>query len=219
MKKKEKDNFGWESITIDKYYSICDIIYDDDIDDITKNVKLVALIADIQEDEIWKMEINDVGNLTKRLDFLNTFTLPKHTRMKITLPFYGEVEVMKDISKMTYAQYVDYQTFSRMKLEDGIEKILSVFILPRGKKYNDGYDIVDFQRVIRENMPFRTAQGLLSFFLGRSANSMVNSLTFLDRTLRKMEESPEKEELMEKRNSLLNQMETLCSIGSSSSRG
>ena len=219
MKKKEKDNFGWESITIDKYYAICDIIYDDGIDDITKNVKLVALIADIQEDEIWNMEINDVGNLTKRLDFLNDFTLPKHTRMKITLPFYGQVEVLKEISKMTYAQYVDYQTFSRMKLEDGIEKILSVFLLPKGKKYNEGYDIVDFQKVLRENMPFRTAQGLLAFFLKRSADSMMNSLTYFDKTLRKMEESQEKEALMEKRNSLLKQMKDLCSIGWSSSRG
>ena len=147
MKNKEKNPFDWENITIEKYYNIKDILDDETDDDITKNVKLVAVITDKDEDEVWNMDMAEAGEYISRLQFLNKFELPKNPNMKIKLPSYDLV-VIKDLSKINVAQYVDFQNFVKMPLKESMEKILSIFLIPEGCKYNDGYDIIDLQKEI-----------------------------------------------------------------------
>ena len=166
MKRKETDTFNWDSITIDKYYDLQDILNDETDDDITKNVKMVALITDMDENEVWNMDLTQAGEYISKLIFLNKFDIPDHPNMKFNLPGY-QLKVMKDVTKINVAQYVDFQNFIKMPLREGMEKILSIFLIPEGCKYNEGYDIIDLQKVIRENMSFRVAEGLLSFFLNR----------------------------------------------------
>ena len=60
MKRKDKIQFDWNQISISKYYEIKDIIEDKDTDDISKNVQLVALMLDKDEQEIWDMELAEV---------------------------------------------------------------------------------------------------------------------------------------------------------------
>ena len=87
-KNKEKNPFDWENITIEKYYNIKDILDDETDDDITKNVKLVAVITGKDEDEVWSMDMAEAGEYISRLQFLNKFELPKNPNMKIKLPNY-----------------------------------------------------------------------------------------------------------------------------------
>lgn len=184
MKKAESKCFDWDNITINKYYEIKDILDDKDMDDITKNVKIVAIITDKDEEEIWNMELTEVGDYVDKLKFLNKFDIPKRPDMKITLPHYN-IEVMKDTSKINVAQYVDFQSFVVLPLREGIDKILSVFLIPKGKTYNTDYDILDLQKEIRENLSFRIAQGLLGFFLMGHIRSLIHFLDYSEREIRK----------------------------------
>lgn len=184
MKKEESRCFDWDNITINKYYEIKDILDDKDMDDITKNVKIVSIITDKDEDEIWNMELTEVGDYVDKLKFLNKFDIPKRPDMKITLPHYN-IEVMKDTSKINVAQYVDFQSFVTLPLRDGIDKILSVFLIPKGKNYNTDYDILDLQKEIRENLSFRIAQGLLGFFLRGHIRSLIHFLDYSEKELKK----------------------------------
>ena len=184
MKKVESKCFDWDNITIKKYYEIKDILDDKDMDDITKNVKIVSIITDKDEEEIWNMELTEVGDYVDKLKFLNKFDIPKRPDMKITLPHYN-IEVMKDTSKINVAQYVDFQSFVVLPLREGIDKILSVFLIPKGKTYNTDYDILDLQKEIRENLSFRIAQGLLGFFLRGHIRSLIHFLDYSEREIRK----------------------------------
>ena len=74
-KNKEKNPFDWENITIEKYYKIKDILDDEVDDDITKNVKLVAVMLNKDEQEVWDMDMAEAGNYISRLQFLNKFEL------------------------------------------------------------------------------------------------------------------------------------------------
>lgn len=196
MRKKEKDPFDWENISIDKYYYIKDILDDETDDDITKNVKLVAVMLDKDEQEVWDMDMAQAGDYISRLQFLGKFELPKNSNMKIKLPGYDLV-VMKDLTKISVAQYVDFQNFIKMPLREGMEKILSIFLIPEDHKYNDGYDIIDLQKVIRENLSFRVAEGLLGFFIEKYGKSLIHSLVYCRRQVRKTKD-PEMMERLEK---------------------
>ena len=193
MKKKEIDPFNWDSISIQKYYDINDILNGDE-DDITKNVRLVALIMDKDESEVWDMDLAEVGGYIAKLQFLNKFDLPQNTSLKINLPNY-KLYVMKDLTKINIAQYVDYQNFAQMGLRDGIEKILSIFLIPEGCSYNTGYDIIDLQKEIREHMSFRVAEGLLGFFLKRYSELLIRSLVYCRRMMKKTKNLEKKEKL------------------------
>lgn len=209
-----KDNeFSWDKISIAKYYKILDILDDKDNDDITKNVQLVALILDRDEEEVWEMSLPDAGKLISRLKFLNDFKLSDRPNVKITLPGY-ELEVMKDTTSMTVAQYFDYQQFVKSPLRESLEKILSVFLIPKGMKYNEGYDIIDLQRVIREHLPFVIAQSLLGFMLRESVISLNRSLDSCKKTLKKEGNEEKRKELEMKIRTIQENLERLCSIGS-----
>ena len=192
-KNKEKNQFDWENITIEKYYNIKDILDDETDDDITKNVKLVAVITGKDEDEVWSMDMAEAGEYISRLQFLNKFELPKNPNMKIKLPNYDLV-VIKDLSKINVAQYVDFQNFVKLPLKEGMEKILSIFLIPEGCKYNDGYDIIDVQKEIRKNLSFRVAEGLLSFFMEKYGTLLIHSLVYCRRQVKKTKD----QEMMEK---------------------
>lgn len=195
-KNKEKNPFDWENITIEKYYKIKDILDDEVDDDITKNVKLVAVMLNKDEQEVWDMDMGEAGEYIYRLQFLNKFELPKNPNMKIKLPSY-DLRVIKDLTKINVAQYVDFQNFVKMPMRESMEKILSIFLIPEGCSYNTGYDIIDLQKEIRQNLSFRVAEGLLSFFIEKYGKLLIHSLIYCRKQVRKSKD-PEMIEKMEK---------------------
>ena len=213
MKKKEKEKnpFDWENITIEKYYKIKDILDDEVDDDITKNVKLVAVMLNKDEQEVWDMDMAEAGNYISRLQFLNKFELPKHPNMKIKLPNYDLV-VIKDLTKINVAQYVDFQNFVKMPMRESIEKILSIFLIPEGCSYNTGYDILDLQKEIRENLSFRVAEGLLSFFIEKYGRSLIHSLVYCRRQVRKTKDKEMMENLEKTEKEIQQKLDSLIHL-------
>ena len=81
-----------------------------------------------------------------------------------------------DMRKITTAQYIDFQTFSKDK-EKNLVEMLSCFLVPRGCNYNDGYDILDVHRAIREEMSVAEVIALLAFFFKSWADSIRDTLS------------------------------------------
>ena len=213
MKKKEKENnpFDWENITIEKYYKIKDILDDEVDDDITKNVKLVAVMLNKDEDEVWNMDMAEAGNYISKLTFLNKFELPKHPNMKIKLPSYDLV-VIKDLTKINVAQYVDFQNFVKMPMRESMEKILSIFLIPEGCSYNTGYDILDLQKELRENLSFRVGEGLLSFFIEKYGRSLIHSLVYCRRQVKKTKDKEMMENLEKTEKEIQQKLDSLIHL-------
>ena len=210
-KDKEKNPFDWENITIEKYYKIKDILDDETDDDITKNVKLVAVITNKDEQEVWDMDMAEAGEYISRLQFLNKFELPKNPNMKIKLPSYDLV-VIKDLTKINVAQYVDFQNFVKMPLRESMEKILSIFLIPEGCSYNTGYDILDLQKEIRENMSFRVGEGLLSFFIEKYGKLLIHSLVYCRRQVKKTKDKEMMENLEKTEKEIQQKLDSLIHL-------
>lgn len=70
-----------------------------------------------------------------------------------------------DITKVTVAQFIDYQNYIKQP-EIKLEDLLSVFFIPKScKDYNQDYDIIKVKEDLLE-LPITVAQSI-GFFLGR----------------------------------------------------
>lgn len=196
-KKKEVNKYDWYSISGEKYWQIIDILQSDE-DDITKQAELVATIEGISVDEVLNMPIQESAKKVKSLVFLNEFPMKEYRSLKTQVMGGKTYDVITDMSKLTTAAFIDYQTYTKLSFRDAYDKILSCFIIPAGFTYNDGYDVAEVQKVIRENLSWPEVQSMLHFFLKRYAKSFMRSRQFLIKEIKKEKDQMKREELQSK---------------------
>ena len=196
-KKKEVNKYDWYSISGEKYWQIIDILQSDE-DDITKQAELIATIEDISVDEVLNMPIQESAQKVKSLAFLNEFPMKGYRSLKTQVMGGKTYDVITDMSKLTTAAFIDYQTYTKLSFRDAYDKILSCFIIPAGFTYNDGYDVAEVQKVIRENLSWPEVQGMLGFMLKRYAKSFMRSRQFLIKEIKKEKDQMKREELQSK---------------------
>ena len=196
-KKKEVNKYSWDYITGEKYWDIIDVLQSDE-DDITKQAELVAVIEGISVDEVLNMPINESSQKVKSLGFLNEFHMTEFKDIK-SIPMGGKTyNVITDMSKLTTAAFIDYNTYTKLSFRDAYDKILSCFIIPAGFIYNDGYDVAEVQKVIRENLPWAEVQGLLGFLVRGYVKQFKRSRQFLIKEIKKEKDQMKREELQSK---------------------
>ncbi|MBQ0154842.1 MAG: hypothetical protein KBS70_08725, partial [Bacteroidales bacterium] len=66
-------------------------------------------------------------------------------------------------------------------------QILSVFLVPKGKAYNEGYDVLEVQAAIGAELSILDAIALQSVFQTRLVELMLATLTSTAKTARKMQ--------------------------------
>ena len=196
-KKKEVNKYDWYSISGEKYWQIIDILQSEG-DDITKQAELIATIEGISVDEVLNMPIQESAQKVKSLAFLNEFPMKEYHSLKTQVMGGKTYDVITDMSKLTTAAFIDYQTYTKLSFRDAYDKILSCFIIPAGFTYNDGYDVAEVQQTIRENLSWPEVQGMLHFFLKRYAKSFMRSRQFLIKEIKKEKDQMKREELQSK---------------------
>lgn len=163
---------SWSQVTLSEYRQIKEIIDDEALSDVEKDVALIAVLAGVDEQEIWNLPIDEVQELRRELLWVNTtFDYPKKPKFKSIKIGDWDCYVLQDLQKMTYAQFVDFQTYIA-DLENKKAEILSVFFIPKGHKYGDGYDIAALQQAIRDNVDILTYNTVWFFFLRKYQASL-----------------------------------------------
>lgn len=120
-----------------------------------------------------------------------------------------------DLRRITTAQYIDFQAFAPGG-EKTLPQLLSVFLVPRGRGYNDGYDVAAVQQAIRDALPVADVLALSAFFLNKYARLIKTSRSFLER-IRKQERDPRKKARIQMRLETLETLvETLRTAGAGS---
>lgn len=134
---------NWKDITINVYQKLQNLNLNgssDIIDEIDDNVKILSILCDVDEDTIADLEINDYKRLVSQCAFLNE--MPK-VQIKDEYWINDKLyQVQYGVQNMTMAQYIDYQTY----LKDSskyTKEIVSCFVIPKGKKYGEDYDLTE----------------------------------------------------------------------------
>ena len=147
-------------------------------DDISRQVAVLAILADKSEREILSLPLPEYAALVPSADFLFTEPTPSNItgRGFRTLKLGSWVLVpTTDIRKLTTAQYIDFQTM----LAGGasVEALLSCFLVPEGKTYCEGYEIGELHDLLADALSVRDALALKAFFLRKWRASTEAILT------------------------------------------
>lgn len=168
---------NYRDLPIGLYLEICDIDRREDLEDINKQVSIISVLTGMAEEDIYNLPLEEYRELAAKSQYL------RH-------PYEGEILTAKnyivgeftlvpveDYRKITTAQYIDFQTFAK-DAERNIVEILSCMLIPKGKKYNQDYDVLEVQKALREHLCVADALSLLAFFFVQYRQSIKDSLTY-----------------------------------------
>lgn len=184
---------SYKQLPVGLYLDICEASQDEAMDELAKQVRILALLSGTTDDEILNMPIADYQRAVVASDFLQREYQPSG-RCASSYKVGGyDLRPFADWTKMTAAQFIDYQTYAGKGTEPHIVEIVSVVLVPAGKKYGDGYDVADVQRAIRDNLSVADVLDIVAFFFSQYAAFLKDSLTYLKRRALRMKDGTEKE--------------------------
>ena len=158
-------------------YLDIDAVLQSDADDIDKQVRIIALLDGTTPEAVLALPLKEYSAKAAATEFL------RHDCPPISAPsrvISGDLVLIptKDFTNITTAQYVDFQTFSKGGTAK-LPELIAVLLVPEGRNYNDGYDVAEVVRVVRD-LPLPVALGLSAFFFGQLVQSIQASLTSLE---------------------------------------
>lgn len=194
---------NYNKLTIGKWLEIRDVQRDEAIEDkYTKTVAMLSILSDIPEEELYDLKLEDFSKMTGEMAFLmkEVPQVPVCDRYKL-----GEYNLVlvRDLKELTASQFIDYQTFIK-DTDKYIVELLSIFLIPRGKKYCKDYDIVDVQKAIRENLSIADAMSVSAFFLDLFKVLYRSMQIYLTKMLKKMKKKMKAEEVTQIEQALQN---------------
>jgi hypothetical protein len=170
---------SWRDVTINEYFDFRDKL-ESASSDYEKEIIKIAFVNGFNEDDVWNMTISDVKRYQQNTFWLNDFEISKDvkfTSIKIEDEVY---KINSDMQNFSVAQYIDFQNFfpKRTQKTNYIGNILACFIVPKGKKYGEGYDIAQLVNKINDNVDILTSNEIIFFFLKRYLFSIKVMLIF-----------------------------------------
>lgn len=177
----------WKDITLRQFNKIQDLLQE--IDEYT-TLNIIDVIYDVDSANLPAMEV--MNKYAHSLDFLMT-TIPTNEKINEIYTINNrEYNSNINLTQMTTAQFVDYQNYSKENPVD-ISKCLSVFIIPKGHTYNDGYDLKQVQDDIKD-LDMVTINTLAFFFKKLYVLLLEITLLCLTQDTKKMNIPTEKKE-------------------------
>ena len=127
-----KHMLTWNNIT---YRQLLDIREAANIED--ENERVYAIMEAVFGEDVLDLPLKDFNEKCKELQFLQK-EIPNDLHVKDIKVNGREYYFDGLLGKITTAQYIDFQNYQKNNDE---QKVFSVFIIPKGHKYNDGYDM------------------------------------------------------------------------------
>ena len=186
------DNFA--ALPVGTWLEILAVNADESREEVDKQVATLSLLTGKDERDILNLPIYEYSELARKADFLGV--APEkyaRTARKYVLGGFTLVPT-SDLRKITAAQYIDFQTFAPGGDKNLVE-ILSVFLVPEGKEYNDGYDVLEVQDAIRRELSVEQAVALCAFFLMKYAALIKGTITSLSRLMKKEKDAAKREKI------------------------
>ena len=159
------------------------------------DLQIVALLSGKTADELLALPLGEYAKLRDDAAFL--YNEPKAHKVQKEYALGGWVLCpTDDLRKLTTAQYVDYKEYIKQEKVTP-SHLLSVLLVPKGMKYNEGYDVVELQGAL-EWMCILGVFALVDFFTQRLRNLMLASLTSSARMASKIADRTERRKMRRK---------------------
>ena len=189
------DNYN--RLTLGQYMEIQEISSNESLEDIDKQVQIISVLTGVAEEEILHLPIHEYKELVVKAGFLNPDNVNYHPVAKKYILGGLELIPCRDFRKIETCQYIDFQTYAP-DLDHHLVEFLSVILVPKGHRYNEGYDILEVQRAIREEMSVSDGISLAGFFLTWCRKSIEDSLNYSKRMAKGIRDKTKREEILER---------------------
>ena len=195
-KKSTTSIADYRALPLWKYLGVIMPICRDGGDPLTQQVRIIGALNYMTEQQVLALPIPEYTRLAAEAKFLEqpcdasrAGRIASHYRL-------GEWDLVptKDYTKMTAGQFIDFQALAKDP-EKNLVQLLSVFLIPAGHAYNDGYDIDAVQDAIGQ-MSVQDAMEVMAFFLGKSNELLRDSLSSLERAAKTKAEKTELKKML-----------------------
>ena len=183
---------NYEALTLGTYMKI-NAVLEGGADELEKQVEIIAILADMPVDKVLRIPLADYAKMAAQTAFLRVPCKPTQISEEWT---WGYLVPTTDFRKINTAQYIDFQAFSK-NFPATLPELLSVFLVPDGMDYNDGYDIAEVQEVVK-GITLPDALGLAAFFFGKFLELTTDSLTSWGREVERTRDPKAKAAMLEK---------------------
>ena len=158
-------------LPLSKYLKTLEIFNDKYLSDLDKNIEILAIYADTTVDDILKLRPDEAGvHIAEMSNVISSYkpSNSKHPKkIKINDNVYN---INYSLDKLNMAQYIDFQqTIVKKNYLENLPTLLSIFIIPKGHKYNDDYDILELRNILENNITLDEALSIV-FFLKNKIN-------------------------------------------------
>lgn len=205
----------WDDITINDYREIVDITKQELDSDLEKSISILSVLCECSEDDLYSMNVNKLNKLLAEIEWIKQpYTFNKNWNHKHIVIDGVKYDVVVDINKFSVAQYADLQIYWDKRDDiNYMGKLLTLFIIPAGKTYNNDYDIVKLADVIEDNVSINDFNSICFFFLKSCLISIKASLLYSNwkimKMIRKEKNQVKKEQLKKIQKKLLMQIRTI----------
>lgn len=180
---------SWDKITLKEFDEIQDIENNNGLCLLEKEMKLISIFFNVEEDVAWTLSTQQVLNLMAKINPIkNNFkineefgkevlkTNPKSTKKEINI---GErkYEIETDVNNITYAQYVQFQATDKQKIKD----VLGILLVPKDKVFGRDYNLIENTEYIYSHISFQMSQDILFFMTKHFLSSLNYFLTSLSK--------------------------------------
>lgn len=155
----------WDAIKLENYIQIYNILMDKELDETDK---ICLIIQELYNKNVYNMPVSEAKPLIEEVSKLLATNIPNNKYIPDTISLAKtEYIITKDLSKITTAQYMDYMSYIQEDTDKNVntfDKFLSIFIIPVGHSYNDGYNIKIVRADIRCCMSIVDCLSITAFF-------------------------------------------------------
>lgn len=153
---------GWKDLKVGAYERLIAANFDPTDQD--GPFKMAALIYNIPYEDFLDLPLADSQALVKSMEFLQRKPKPIMVKGRYTLNG-TEYEFKAEAKEWTTAQYIDFN--NTPKDPDKMGDLIAIFLIPKGKSYNKGYDIDKVAEDIRKDLSVSDALAMSDFFTYR----------------------------------------------------
>lgn len=186
---------SYDKLTLGLYKEIQEVSKDDALEDIDRQTRILSILTGVADEEILHLPIAEYKGLVERAAFLNPENISYRPIAKRYILGGFELIPCRDFRKLEAGQYIDFQAYAP-DLDNRLAEFLSVILVPKGHRYNEGYDILEVQKAIREEMSVSDGVSLAAFFLTWSERSIKASLNSSRREAMRIKDKARREEIL-----------------------
>lgn len=174
---------NWNTLKLRQFEAIDDL-QKEDLSDDEKFIRTVAILNDMDIEKVENMPLAGFRNLDSDMSFM--VDTPRQVKFPSKYVLNGHTYILNsDLKKFTVAQYIDFQEFVKGRFKTST--VLTVFLIPEGHTYNDGYDMVEVIRDMGE-LDMISVNSITLFFSLSLKSLMLGMLAYFDKKVKRMKE-------------------------------